>query len=153
MSSMLQTYYEYGVYLARRTDKEIQLRDIYGEGVMMTETSAERLEAQARRLLEYAQEIRDEKARFGEDNFEDGTIIQFDKVFPRGTRVYKYAAIKTIHFEDKYGNNQEPVELWYTTGPMSPKGYTWEELTQWMGKDVKEIWVVTQLEQIVGGEE
>lgn len=36
--------------------------------------------------------------------------------------------------------------LWYTTGPLSPKGYTWEELAEWMTMTnaVEVIWLATE---------
>ena len=113
-------------------------------------STAARLEAQAQRLLDEAQKMRDERERFGEDDFPDGAVITFGKVFPGGTREYQYAAMKTIHLEDKYGDNQLPLGLWYTTGPKSPKGYTWDELVNWMGKGVKEIYYVTEMKKVVG---
>jgi hypothetical protein len=110
----------------------------------------EALERQAARLLEHAEKARAERERFGEDDYPDQAVITFDKTFPGGTRVYHYAAMKTIHLEDQYGNNQEPYGLWYTTGPKSPKGYTWDELVNWMGPGVQEIYYVTGLEKVVG---
>jgi hypothetical protein len=94
------------------------------------------LEAQARRLLEHAQEMRDKVERFGEDDYPDGAIISFGKIFPGGTITYQYAAIKI--------NN-----LWSTTGPRAPKSYTWDELINWMGEGVQEIWYVTKMERVV----
>jgi hypothetical protein len=55
---------------------------------------------------------------FGDD-LVDGTIVQFWKQFTVGGREYMYAAIRA---DGK----------WYTTGPKSPKGYTWEEFTLWL---------------------
>lgn len=46
-------------------------------------------------------------------------IIYFVKSFG-GSREYDYAALKA-------GDGK-----WYTTGPRSPKGYTWAELVDWM---------------------
>lgn len=68
---------------------------------------AEALETEARREAKYGQEP-------GE-----GSVIKFKVRFnPGGTR-YSYAAIRA-------------KDLWYTTGPYSPKGYTWDKLLDWL---------------------
>jgi hypothetical protein len=110
---------------------------------------AARLEAQAQRLLDQAQKMRDERERFGEDDYPDQAVITFDKVFPTGTKVYHYAAMKKVITEEE-SEFGEATELWYTTGPKAPKGYTWDELVNWMGKGVKEIYYVTEMKKVVG---
>jgi hypothetical protein len=55
----------------------------------------------------------------GDDDFTDGTVFKFDKVFVTDGKVYAYAVIKANG-------------LWYTTGPKSPKGYSWEEFLLWL---------------------
>lgn len=72
---------------------------------------------------------------YGEDDFEDGAVLVFDKVM--GNQTYKYAAIKA-------------VGLWYTTGPKSPKAYTWDELVSWFseGTPVFEVWYVSELKPL-----
>lgn len=50
------------------------------------------------------------------------SIIKFTKRFNSGW--YDYAAI----------HNKEEG-LWYTTGPHSSRGYTWEELLRWIDND------------------
>lgn len=139
------TYYalEYYQDSDRRKKKADLLKKLYGGPLNMKDYEA--LEAQAKRLLKYAEEARAELARWGDDDFPDGAVITFTKRFPGGTVDYNYAAIKTIHH-----NVGEDVELWYTTGPKAPKGYTWEELTKWMGNGVEEVFYVTALEKFVG---
>jgi hypothetical protein len=61
---------------------------------------------------------------------DDGTVLWFVKTFG-GFQEYTYAVVKA-------GDG-----LWYTTGPRSPKGYTWDELIEWIGPDV-EIWVASE---------
>lgn len=51
----------------------------------------------------------------------DGTVIRFNMQFGGSGTVYDYAALRA-------GDG-----LWYTTGPRSPKGYTWDALLDWMG--------------------
>lgn len=53
-----------------------------------------------------------------------GAVVTFEKRFwspNRGwSKAYTYAAVKA---DD---------DLWYTTGPKAPKGYTWDELVLWV---------------------
>lgn len=81
--------------------------------------------------IELARRLREEKTqeeveyklglveRIGEDVFAEGTVFKFTKGFQGSPIQYSYAVIKTN-------------ELWYTTGPRSPKGYTWDELVLWL---------------------
>jgi len=133
-----------------RQEKAKKLAAIYGEGVLeMYKTEVERadaLERQAARLLEHAAHMREQAERFGPDDYPNGAVIVFDKVFTPGGRVYNYAAIKTIHANTSdYTGRVGHFELWYTTGPKSPKGYTWDELIKWMGDGVEEIFYVTEM--------
>lgn len=122
----------------------VGVEEMLGKEVITKET-AETLERRADALLARAAEIRKEFARFGEDDFEEGAVIVFNKVFHeyRGQKLYKpskpyfYAAIK------------DPNGLWSTTGPKAPKSYTWTELTRWMGEGVEEIYYVTTMERFV----
>lgn len=63
-----------------------------------------------------AEEARIEE-KYGTDH-EDGTVIAFRVQFLERCAWYEYAAIRVNG-------------TWYTTGPRSPKGYTWEELIGW----------------------
>ena len=49
----------------------------------------------------------------------EGSVIKFKVRFQPGGTKYSYAAIRV-------------KGLWYTTGPHSPKGYTWDELLDWL---------------------
>jgi hypothetical protein len=77
------------------------------------------------------QRIREEK--FGRDeDYENGTVIMFDHVFDRGQpKRYTYTAMKCA-----------PVGQWYTSGPMSPGPYTWDELCRFIGDE--EVWIVKE---------
>jgi hypothetical protein len=68
---------------------------------------------------------------------EDGNVITFQKQFAAGGIVYSYAALKA-------------KGLWYTTGPKSPKGYTWDELLDFIGDDNR-IYLVTEATPLIGG--
>ena len=63
-----------------------------------------------------AEEARIEE-KYGTDH-EDGTVIAFRVQFMAGGNWYEYAAIRVSG-------------AWFTTGPRTPKAYTWEELTGW----------------------
>lgn len=47
-------------------------------------------------------------------------VIRFHKRFGPGQREYTYAAVKAND------------GLWYTSGPRTPKGYTWQALVEWI---------------------
>ena len=73
---------------------------------------------------------------FGPDRYPDGTVVRFSKQFKQDGIRYSYAAIKA-------------VGLWHTTGPRSPKGYTWEDFTMWL---VSGDAPTTSLEVLTGNE-
>lgn len=53
-------------------------------------------------------------------------------------RLFSYAAIRV-------------GDLWYTTGPKSPKAYTWEQLAKWLVLDnhlVGSIWLAVEWEEV-----
>lgn len=90
---------------------------------------AERLEAKVAEL----------EALPGEPEVDEGepNVIWFTKVWQNGTREYTYAAAKA-------GDG-----LWYTTGPNTPKGYTWDQLIEWVHDGAScEIWHATGYDPI-----
>jgi hypothetical protein len=110
--------------------------------VISTETAAS-LERRAEKMLAEAAKIREKYERFGEDDFPEGAVIVFDKRFNEyagrsipWSKYYHYAAMK--------GDGR-----WNTTGPKSPKSYTWDELIRWMGDGVDEIYYVSTMERFV----
>jgi hypothetical protein len=116
-----------------------------GESTMIDKETADSLERQAARLMERAAEVRARYERFGVDDFEPGAVIVFNKRFNEyggrsipWSKPYFYAATK------------DPNGLWSTTGPRSPKGYTWDELIRWMGEGVTNISYVSELTEFVG---
>lgn len=67
--------------------------------------------------------------RFPRDTFPEGTVIAFEMNFAPDDidgQIYSYAAIKV--------NGR-----WYTTGPRSPKSYTWGQLCEWMSTRVSQV--------------
>jgi hypothetical protein len=91
----------------------------------------------------------DKLEKYGEDAFAEGTVITFQYQFPNtfqkgpdGERIYwpmkyLYAAIKADG-------------LWYTTGPKSPKAFTWQSLVDWWENGrVTKLRVVTKTEKIL----
>jgi hypothetical protein len=87
------------------------------------------------RIAQLKKELKRLKDRPNEPT-ENGNIISFHKQFSGGGTVYSYAAIKA-------------AGLWYTTGPKSPKGYSWDELLDFIGDN--EIYLVTSATPLVGG--
>jgi len=86
----------------------------------------EMFKRQRDRLMKEKMELVD---GFGEDTYDNGTVVKFLKKFagmpykPDGykeDKAYDYAAIK--------GDDGK----WYTTGPSAQKGFTWEELVTWL---------------------
>lgn len=71
----------------------------------------------AREAALEAEMARQEK--YGPEPDKNGSVISWTMVFQKGGRKYFYAAVR---FKD----------LWSTTGPNSPKNYTWDELTTWL---------------------
>jgi hypothetical protein len=70
----------------------------------------------------------------------DGTsVVWFQRTFHGGSRKYTYAAVRC-----------SDDGLWYTTGPQSPKGYSWDELMIWLqeGDPGAIIWFATNWERI-----
>ncbi len=59
------------------------------------------------------------EVRYGPEPSKNGAIITWRMRFHIKGLKYHYAAIKADG-------------LWYTTGPNSPKGYTWDELVSWL---------------------
>lgn len=85
--------------------------------------------AVAEKMLEHWANVLTELSKYPEqDPCEDGDVIRFAKTFKDGIR-YRYAAIRT-------------GGLWYTTGLRRPKAYSWQELIEWMGSGVGEIWLM-----------
>lgn len=83
--------------------------------------------ARAERTIERAQARLDKlmsmpKEPTTEDS--DGAlVIWFQRRFNTRSATYTYAAVKA-------GD-----DLWYTTGPASPKGYSWDQLMDWLAND------------------
>ena len=61
----------------------------------------------------------------GQDEYEDGEVLAFDKTFG-GTQIYSYAAIKA-------------AGLWYLTGRTS-HGISWEELCEFLSDGVEQVY-------------
>jgi hypothetical protein len=110
----------------------------------------------ARRLQSLADE-RERAAkvleRFGRDeDYAVGTVITFEKQFTPNGKWYYYAAIKTPYdWPTSYSApevNQSRLIAWFTSGPKSPGPYTWGKLCEFM-VDARELYIVTQMEQLV----
>lgn len=92
--------------------------DIYGNVKENSMSRMETLQKQAEYIMEQITKEQEKIAKYGTDDFADGTVISFQYQFvPKGVW-YSYAALKWNG-------------LWNTTGPKSPKALTWSELIAW----------------------
>lgn len=67
------------------------------------------------------------------DDPDGALVVWFTHQFNGRGKRYTYSAVKA-------GDG-----LWYTTGPSSPKGYTWAQLIDWvMGDADATMWVATE---------
>lgn len=81
-----------------------------------------------------------ELSQFGDDDYDDGTILRISMRYPnRPTIYYKYAAIKI-----------GPMNVWFTTTTRASSNnmFTWAELCQWMRPHVVKVEVVTEMETL-----
>jgi len=90
---------------------------------------------QAQERIDFLSTLPQEPATHG-----DACVIFFEKQFNRNGQWYTYAAVKANG-------------LWYSTGPRAPKGFTWDQLVEWMyGGDGAirndKIWLATEWEQV-----
>ena len=85
--------------------------------------------------MEYHRQALEKLMVFGEDDFDDGTILYFVKTFTprRNPRKYKYCAMKSIG-------------QWYTCGPRSPGPYTWDQLVGFMSDGVEQVYITVNPE-------
>lgn len=119
--------------------RALTFRITLGEIVPTPPTRLDRLQAQIERLQAEADRIASLPA---EPDVESPTIW-FEKTFGRQdghAPRYTYAAVKA-------GDGK-----WYTTGPKTPKGYTWAELIEWITGDGDadiEIWLVGSWEPLL----
>lgn len=61
-----------------------------------------------------------------EDPFENGTHLEFVKVFPNSDKEYPYAALRAN-------------DRWFLTGERSPNNITWAQFVDWCGVGVTEV--------------
>lgn len=76
--------------------------------------------------------------QFGDDEYEEGCVLRFNKTFRPGGTDYAYAMIKCNG-------------LWYSTGPRAPKGFTWEAMINWLTEGpvaTYEIWMVSEYTRV-----
>lgn len=96
----------------------------------------ERRESLIRQLKRVEDEILKIDSLPKEPYSDDGEpVIFFHKQFHSGTKWFSYAALRNA-------DNGK----WYTTGPNSPKSYTWEELADWMfnSGDIKDVFLANE---------
>jgi hypothetical protein len=93
--------------------------------------------AQAAYVQEQLDKELEKKAKFGEDEYEDDTVIAFEYQFHPGGIFYSYVMIKV-------------KGSWYTSGPRTNgKAWTWDELVDWWSRGTRrQAFVVAQWEEI-----
>lgn len=128
------TYDEHLYHLNRNTQPK-ESADMAKIINLPTNADGAALRRAAESLLLRAEELDSRPTEPATDD-DGSTVIWWKMAFVEGGREYTYAATRT---EDG---------LWYTTGPRSPKGYTWNALIEWI-YDIAEntdteptIWVV-----------
>lgn len=72
-----------------------------------------------RREIATLQEELDRIESIPDEDYPEGTVLLFTKMFQENSTEYIYAMIKANG-------------LWHTTGAKSPKAYTWEEIRTWL---------------------
>jgi hypothetical protein len=87
--------------------------------------------------LEYVYQL-PEEPRMESEGQDGPNVIWWDAKFPNGQRRFTYAAVRADN------------GLWYTTGPHSPKGYSWADLIEWIAKQARPVdgimWVASEWE-------
>lgn len=77
--------------------------------------------------------------RYPEDDpFTDGVILRFEKRFPTSDAWYSYVASRISG-------------AWYLTGARSPQNISWDELVEFMGLGVDEVWQVNGIRRTRNG--
>jgi hypothetical protein len=116
--------------------------DAYGNGKAHSPLRESRIRS-AERTIERAQRKIDRLLSLPEepttDDPDGALVVWFEHKFNRTSKSYTYAAVKA-------GDG-----LWYTTGPSSPKGYTWDELVDWHENEenvTKTMWVATEWAEV-----
>jgi hypothetical protein len=112
-------------------------KPVAGVAISRREVLKRRIASHDRSAAKAMEEL-DRLESMPEEPTNDPNIIYFEKSFYTSEKKYTYVAVKA-------GDG-----LWYSSGPKAPKGYTWEELWEFMSKGVDEVWIVTDLELLSG---
>lgn len=118
------------------------LMEFGDEYTLDSDSPRERKIAMAQRAIRRAEQQIDKILSLPEepttDDPDGALVIWFTRYFnPNRSKQYTYAAVKA-------GDG-----LWYTTGPQSPKGYTWDQLIDWLLQDSQvTVWVAAGWEPL-----
>lgn len=102
-------------------------------------SEAENLRLQAARL----EEIAEQRAKYGEDPFKNGTVLIIDMKYRGSRRSFKYAALKIgggYFLTGKVGAGH--------THP-GADGMTWTNLVAWLAQGDATVWRAKSLEQVL----
>jgi hypothetical protein len=117
------------------TDAELALQAYFHLNTNDKEYDMTDRRAVIRHSLEQLQAELFEIEQFGEDNFDENTVLVFDMKFPNTETIFTYAAIK------KDGN-------WFITGVSNGQYMTWPKLVGFWKEKVVSIHKVTAFEEI-----
>lgn len=73
----------------------------------------------------------------------DPCIIFFERSFGGNEKKYTYAGIRVNRTGARYSRAK-----WYLTGYQNLSFSSWDDLLDWMGNDVDQIWQVTDLQEV-----
>lgn len=126
-------------FMGRRPDYQPALeRTIVNERERMIESAARTIE-RAQAKIDHLMSLPAEPTPDPDDP-DQALVVWFNKQFNQGSRVYTYAAVRAND------------GLWYTTGPNTPKGYSWDELIDWFSKEPNQdatMWVARGWEPVL----
>jgi hypothetical protein len=110
-------------------------------------------------ILAEAQSMRDEAARleaiaeqrskYGDDPFKNGTVLKVDMKYRTGNRSYAYAVIKVggkFYLSGRMGVGGD-VNVVATAD--SSRGYTWDNFVAWLSQGDATVWQAGSLKQVL----
>jgi len=109
-------------------------------------TEAENLRQQAERL----EAIAEQRAKYGEDPFKNGTVLKVDMKYRTGNRSYAYAVIKVggrFYLSGRMSAIGTGSSMPATSD--ASRGLTWENFVAWLAQGDATVWRARSLEQVL----
>jgi hypothetical protein len=114
-------------------------------GQRMRTTEEILAEAEEHRLqAERLEQIAEQRAKYGEDPFKNGTVLKIEMKYRTGRMSYTYGVIKIggkFYFSGKMGNAAEEGQR--------ATGKTWEQFVAWLSQGDATVWRARSLEQVL----